>query len=282
LEDSRREVDELKSRLEQNEREARELTAKLESEGAKSKEKQEKALADARHRALSIVESVRHSADAILDELEEAKRSQGKADLKSLRSRMNASLNKLHDSANPVEREIGGGEQGIKLKDLKLYDTVKLADIDKSGTLIQMPDSSGNCVVQIGIVKTKTNVANLRRAKGEERVSLNGVKIERPARKSAFSSSSSGSGGSRGARANSMECDIRGMTADEGVTALQMFIDESIMNHIPSATIIHGKGTGVLRRAVHAELSRHRQVADYRLGKFGEGEDGVTIVAFRD
>jgi DNA mismatch repair protein MutS2 len=279
LEDSRREVDELKERLAQNEREARELTAKIEADNAKFAEKREKEMARARQTALGIVESVRRSADAIIDELEEAKRSQGKADLKAMRSRMNAALNKLHDSANPVEQLAMDNGQSTIAKNLKLYDTVKLADIGKSGTLIKLPDSGGNCLVQIGIVKTKTHVRNLRLSEKAAESTLNGEAIKKTAQGSVKRSSSSYSGGGRG---SSMELDIRGKTADEGINALQSFIDSSVMNHIPSATIIHGKGTGVLRRVVHEELARHRQVADYRLGKFGEGEDGVTIVQFKD
>ncbi|MCL1832065.1 MAG: endonuclease MutS2 [Oscillospiraceae bacterium] len=279
LEDSRREVDELKDKIAHNERESRELTAKLEEERAAFATKREKEMANARQRAVAIVESVRASADAVLDELEEAKRSQGKADLKAMRSRMNATLNKLHDSANPVESSSAAANGGYKPpRPYKKLDTVRLVDIDKTGSLISLPDSSGNCVVQIGIIKTKTNVHNLRLSE-QSRVTLNGESVKKT---SAGAVKRSGAAYSGSGRASGMELDIRGMTADEGVSALALFIDSSIMNHIPSATIIHGKGTGVLRRVVHDELSRSRQVADYRLGKFGEGEDGVTIVQFKE
>jgi DNA mismatch repair protein MutS2 len=285
LENSRREVDELKEELARNERAARELTARIEAEGVKSAEMREKEMSQARRTALAIVESVRQSADAILDELEELKKSKDKSDfsqrVRGMRSQINSSLNKLHDEANPVEESVNSG--GYKPpRPYKKYDTVKLVDIDKRGSLISMPDSRGDCLVQIGIVKTKTNVVNLRLVE-EERVSLNGESLKKSSKgivvqRSVGGSSTRSNGGGRG---GSMECDIRGMTCDEGIVVLQSFIDSSIMNHIPSATIIHGKGTGVLRRAVHEELGRHRQVANYRLGKFGEGEDGVTIVQFR-
>jgi DNA mismatch repair protein MutS2 len=278
LEDSRVEIEALKAQIEQNERDSREMTHKLEDEREKLKAFREKEMANARQRSLSIIESVRQSADSILDELEELKRDRDKSDfserVRGMRRQVNSALNKLHDEANPIES--GGVHRGeassayVLPRPLKQYDTVLLADSGKKGSVISLPDSKGNCTVQIGIVKTKTNLSNLRLVK-EEQVTLNGQSINKKnitVSKAAHTSSGR----------SITECDIRGMSSDEGIAAVDSFIDSSLMNNICGVTVIHGKGTGILRQAVHGFLRSNRLVKDYRLGKYGEGEDGVTIV----
>ena len=274
LEDSRREIDALKEEVARNERESRELTSKLEDERKSVVSFREKEMTNARQRALSIVEGVRQSADGILDELEDLKRSKDKSDfserVRGMRSRVHSELNKLHDQANPVESKSDEKEYVLPRK-LKIYDAVLLADIDKKGSLISLPDSSGNCFVQVGVMKTRTNVKNLRLVQ-EERVLVNGKPIGKG------NVTVSAHAVSRG---SALEVDIRGMASDEGISAVDSFIDSSVMNHVGSVMIIHGKGTGVLRQAVHGYLKRHKQVKDFRLGKYGEGEDGVTVVTLK-
>jgi len=279
LEASRNEVETLKEKIALNERESRELTAKLEDDRKAMKVFREKEMANARQRSLSIIESVRQSADSILNELEDLKRSKDKSDfserVRGMRSRVNSALNKLHDEANPIdESENKTVSAYIPPRPYKQYDTVKLVDTDKKGSLIKPPDSSGNCLVQIGVMKVKTNVNNLRLVE-EDRVTLNGKAID----KNKITVSKTTMSGS--VRGNAMECDIRGMSSDEGIATVDSFIDSSVINHIGSVTIIHGKGTGVLRRAVHEYLKGQKQVKEYRLGKYGEGEDGVTIVTLK-
>jgi len=214
----------------------------------------------------------------ILDELEDLKRDRDKADfserVRGMRSRVNSALNKLHDEANPVEQlTSNNGQLTVNNKALKQYDTVLLVDIDKKGTIISPPDAKGGCVVQIGIMKTKTNVRNLRLVEEKNEATLNG--------KSIGNVTVSKITGSKNVRSNLMELDIRGMNSDEGINAVDEFIDSSIMSNIGSVTIIHGKGTGILRKAVHDYLKRNKRVESFRLGKYGEGEDGVTIVTIK-
>jgi DNA mismatch repair protein MutS2 len=278
LEDSRLEVDALKEKIAQNERDSRELTAKLEDERKTLLAFREKEMGNARQRALSIVQSVRHSADELLDELEDLKRDKDKSDfserVRGMRSKVNSALNKIHDEANPIETS--DNKQYVLPRKLKQYDTVLLADINKKGSLISLPDSSGNCVVQLGIVKTKTNVSNLRLV-SEERVTLDGKAIT----KSHLSVVKSSGAAEHGRAGSALECDIRGMNSDEGIAAVDSFIDSSVMNYIFDVTIIHGKGTGILRRAVHDYLKSNKLVKEFRLGRYGEGEDGVTIVSLK-
>jgi DNA mismatch repair protein MutS2 len=276
LEDSRGEVEALKEKIAQNERESGDLTRKLEGEHESLRAFRDKEMDNARQRSLSIIESVRAAADEILDQLEDLKKAKDKADfsekVRGMRAKVNSSLNKLHDSANPVEQLTISNEPATINRALKLYDTVMLVDINKKGSLISLPDSKGNCLVQLGIVKTKTNIANLRLVK-EEQITLNGQSIK----KNVHIVKQTGTNTGR----SISECDIRGMDSDSGVAAVDSFIDSSLMNNIFSVTIIHGKGTGILRQAVHGYLRGNRLVKEYRLGKYGEGEDGVTIVTLK-
>ncbi|MCL2036056.1 MAG: endonuclease MutS2 [Oscillospiraceae bacterium] len=287
LEDSRVEVEALKKKVTQNERDSREMAAKLENERKTLAALREKELTNARQRSLSIIEGVRQSADSILEELEELKRSKDKSDfsekVRGIRSKVNTSLNRLHDEANPIEKN--DKNENYKLpRALKKFDTVLLVDMDKKGSLISLPDSSGNCLVQVGIVKTKTNVTNLRlvTVKDEERVSLNGKPISK--QNHGFSSVKAHPHehhAHSGRSSSLLEVDIRGMSSDEGISTVDVFLDSCVMNHIQTVTVIHGKGTGILRQAVHAYLKLNRQVKEFRTGKYGEGEDGVTIVTLR-
>ncbi|MDR0222010.1 MAG: endonuclease MutS2 [Oscillospiraceae bacterium] len=277
LEASRREVDGLKESLFAAEREARLSSEEAEREKRRASAQREKEAEAARRRALSIIEEVKSGAYALIDELEDLRREKDKSDfsekVRGIRSRVNSSLNRLHDSANPLDETAGGKDCSYVLpRPLKPYDAVLLSDIEKKGTLISLPDSSGNCFVQVGLIKTKTNASNLRLIE-EGRVSLNGEPL--------------GKGGvtvvrrESPARSGVMEIDIRGMTSEEGVSETDLFIDESLMKGARLITVIHGKGTGALRRAVHAFLRGHKRVKDFRLGKFGEGEDGVTVVELK-
>ncbi|MCL1866447.1 MAG: endonuclease MutS2 [Oscillospiraceae bacterium] len=286
LEDSRLEIEELKSKISQNERDSRESALKLQEQSESMKNLREKEMQNARNRAMSIIESVRVSTDAILNELEELKRDKDKSDfsekVRGMRSKVNSALNKLHDDSNPIESVDSEKAPYTLPRPLRKFDTVLLADINKKGSLISLPDSSGNCMVQIGIVKTKTNAANLRLVM-EERVMVNGKPIDRkPSAVKVQMSGGRTSHGVPGGRNSFTEVDIRGMSSDEGISAVDSFIDSSIVNNIFGITIIHGKGTGILRQAIHGYLRGSKLVKEYRLGKYGEGEDGVTIVSLQE
>ncbi|MDR2531341.1 MAG: endonuclease MutS2 [Oscillospiraceae bacterium] len=233
----------------------------------------EKELQAARNKASGIINEVRHIADGFIDELEQLRREKDKEDfserVRSARSKLNKTLDKMHDTANPVS--IKKQETYILPRPLKIYDTVLLVDIDKKGTLLTLPDKSGNCMVQVGLMKTKTNQSQLRliEEKAEDKIKINSRHISTKGLQS------------NATRQTGMELDIRGMAADEGVLEVDRFIDSSIMGGLQLITIIHGKGTGILRGAVHQFLKGHRQVKNYRLGVYGEGESGVTVIELK-
>lgn len=273
LEQSRQELELLKSDIEKEQQKYKQLTEQLEKERQAAEKAKEFEISKARQRAMSIVEEARFESDRLMEELEQLRKQKEAEDfsakVKASRSKVNSSLNKIYDIANPVSERKSDGEYKLP-RPLRLNDKVRLVDIDKTGTLVALPDNSGNCFVMVGIIRTKTNVKNLRLEEEEKKQANSGKGSI--SRKNITSNAD---------RKSSMELDIRGMTTDEGIMELDNFIDGCLLSGLKIITVIHGKGTGVLREAVHRYLKQSKFVKSYRLGVYGEGEAGVTVVELK-
>lgn len=272
LEKTRRELEVLRSSAERDARDAARLTEELrEKEEALDRQK-EFELNKARSQAMSIVEQTRSGAEQLMNELEEMRKEKEKADfsekVKATRSKANSSLNQMYDRANPVIEK--KKTKYVLPRELRVGDTVRLMDIGNQGTVISLPDAGGSCVVQVGMIKTRTKVENLEL-----------ITEQQPPQKKRSGQSIKKSVQSNMTRRSSLELDIRGMMTDEGILEVDRFIDSCLMGGIEQITIIHGKGTGALRAAVHQFLKQHRNVKSYRLGTYGEGEAGVTVAELK-
>ena len=272
LERSRQELEALKESAAISERNAKLTEGELKQKLSELEQQKEKELEAARQRALSIVQETRFRSDMLLNELEELKKVKDKEALRKglseAKSRTNSTLNKLQDEANPVvERRT---ENYVLPRPLKAGDTVMLADTKKEGVLMTVPNMSGTCYVQVGMMKIKTSQKNLRlvenKKKQPQKSSGGSVKKQ-------VTSNMQRSGG--------MELDIRGMMSDEGVLEMERFIDGALLSGIKTLVIIHGKGTGALRSAVQQALKTNPSVKSYRPGAYGEGEAGVTVVELK-
>lgn len=269
LERTQNELEKSKERIRLEERKAKQLSEEMEKQREAIEKQKDYEIAQAHQKAMSIVEEVRFNADKLMEQLEQLKKEKDAADfserVKSSRGSVNSRLNAMYDTANPVVEK---KKSKYKLpRALKMNDSVLLMDIDKKGTLVSLPDASGNCFVQVGLIKTKTNIENLQLVE-EEKVKFNGKTVSKQIQ-------------SNMTRKSSMEIDIRGMNADEGVMEVDRFIDSCLLGGLHIITIIHGKGTGVLRNAIHAFLKTNKCVKSYRLGVYGEGEAGVTVVELK-
>ena len=224
----------------------------------------EKAMAEARN----MIERTRAETNRILNELEDMKKQARTADKAEMARKAKAfaksGLNSLEDAANPVTTK---SSLPYKLpRSLKEGDRVHLLDIDKEGTVLKISLQKNTVEVQAGIFKTRTPIENLILIE-EAKVTMGGRKIT-----------------GAPSKANSQvtwEIDLRGQSSDEALMELDKYIDHAVTGGIPSIRIIHGKGTGVLRSAVQTRLRRHKNIATFRLGTFGEGEDGVTIAEIK-
>lgn len=267
LERTRTDLEKQKSELERLKNEQAEKTARLEKELDELNDKKAGELEKARVQAMRIVESCRMQSDELLNQLEDLKKQQNKADLANAKSRMKSAMGKMYDTANPVQQR---ERKEYKLpRPLKRGDKVLIFDIDKTGILASDPDSSGNVFVQAGIMKTKVNISKLRLVENEAKVTVQNKKISKAGVQSKLQ------------RKPSLELDIRGCAVDEGIHELDMFIDNAVLSGAGMITVIHGKGTGVLRAGIQKHLKSHPSVKSFRAGLFGEGEDGVTVIELK-
>ena len=228
----------------------------------------EKAMEKAREQASALVDRARAEAERLLSELESLKKSSDSVEdrIRRARAEVKGGISRMQDAADPVEqREARGG--GFTAP-LKKGDRVMLADLRKEATVLE-DQSNDEVLILAGIVKTKVPVSNLMpidKSKGK-------VAKTRTVKRAASPDTN--------VRTAQSEIDIRGMTGDEAGFELDRFIDNWVMAGLGTVWIIHGKGTGALKKAVHAYLRTNKCVKDFRFGVYGEGEDGVTVVTLK-
>ncbi len=239
---------------------------KAENELKRAKQDAEREIERAKQEAQRIVSSTRARADALFEELEKAEKEKELS--AEQRSRLRRDINKMESSADPVKLKQTPDEEYKLPRPLRAGDEVLIYDIDKNATVLAPPNKDGVVLVQAGIIKTRVDVKNLRLLKS---------KVKPPAVKSAVQRSMPGRLDAR----PETEVDVRGLTAFEATAVVDKAIDNAVLSGISKLTIIHGKGTGVLRREINKFLKSNKAVKSQRLGVFGEGEDGVTIVELR-
>lgn len=270
LEKSRQDYENLHRNLLNEQIKAKELRKELEKERERIEKEKDKEIEKARSSALRMVESIKIRSQNLMEELDEIRRNKDKENFSqnvlTAKSGLRGKIDKMYDIANPImERQ----SDNYRLpRPLKIGDSIIIKSTGKKGTVLTLPDKTGSLYVQIGIMKTRMNQSDLRLSE-ESKVKLNGGRI---ATKNVAGKSD---------RDIKMELDIRGNTIEEGLMEVDRFIDNCVLTGVGSVTIIHGKGTGALRNAVHAHLKRHRNIKSHRLGVYGEGESGVTIAEIK-
>lgn len=261
----------------ENERMKKELTdmrKKLEEDRIKLKENKARILEEAHREAKILVMDAKSEANEIIHELEEMKRKGIKAGaVDKTASGAREKLRKREESIDEKMRRAAKPKQTFvePPKNLKPGELVKIIDLDQEATVIKPPDKSGNVRVQAGIIKMDVHVSNLRRTdsdkKQQKALAERYVKSTR-----AFESKT---------KNVSTEVDVRGQYPEEAWANTEKFLDDCYLAGISPVRIVHGKGTGVLKKHIREKLRKHRYVKDFRPGRFGEGEDGVTVVELR-
>ena len=222
----------------------------------------------ARAEARQIVEEAKKAADEALHEFNERIRRQEKsADWRQI----NDMRSKIRYDLNRADEKIGGGdalpEEPELQRPVKPGDTVRILGMNVKATVLTPADKDGNVSLQAGIMKVEAKQNELRLAEPEKPVKKAQTAVNTIS-------------GAKAAPAV-MEVDLRGMMADEALLELDRFLDHAMMLKMTGASIIHGKGTGALRAAVQQHLKNNKYIKEYRLGRYGEGEDGVTLVEFK-
>ena len=261
-----REAQALKADAEQAKQEAQKVRDSVEALRRQELEK-------AQQQAQRIVESAKRSAYALMNELEELKKQGSKAADKAelvrrAKQSMRRAQGEFDEITNPVTSVIDPDEDYVLPRALKIGDTVLLVDMGKTATVTALADRKGEIEVTAGILKMRTPPENLRL---QEQTAKPAKPRVTPQKGSEFSAGS-------GEKAS---CDLRGMNVEEGILELERYLDRAMRVGLHEITIIHGKGTGVLRKGIQDYLRKNKFVKSYRLGTFGEGESGVTIAELK-
>ncbi len=261
LEERRQSLDELLAKTREELNKARLDRENAQKELERAKRDAQREIEKSKHEASLILSKTKAQAYALIDDLEKAQKA--KALSAEDRAKLKKNMRNLEDTADPIK---DAEKSSYKLpRDLKIGDKVLIFDIDKKAEVLELPEK-GQVLVQAGIIKTRVPLSNLRLL-NDEKVTV----PKRPERKVTKSVS---------ARAET-EIDLRGQTAIEAIIAVDQAIDTAILTNTHNLTVIHGKGTGVLRAEIHRHLKTHKAVKKFRLGTFGEGESGVTIVELK-
>lgn len=250
--------------------EAERLRNKLRQEEERIREKEKQILAKAAEEARELLRTARREAEQLIRSLREEQKKQQeiqeRISIHQARQRLNEITDKIEERIEEIEEQLVN-TQGEPLTDVKPGELVAIPRLGQQGYVLEKPDENGNVVVQVGAVKLKLPLLELRR--GRE-----GVKRQES---SAFKSSVA-----IGQSANvPAEYDFRGQRAEEALANLDKYLDAAYLAGIPKVTLIHGKGTGVLRDVVQKYLAKHPFVASFRPGAYHEGGTGVTIVQFK-
>lgn len=256
----------LEARFEEADRAARDARVtkdKAEAEWQRIQATKDKELTAAREQAKRLVERARYDAEALLAELDALRKQKDTRKAADARSSLKRRLDQLERDTDPVT--VRKRTPYELPRPLKVGDEVLLVELDKNAVVLSLPDASGMIEVQAGIIRT--------------RVSQNDVRLQE--KKTAQKKTPTASGISRMDRAARTELDLRGLTVDEALDQTDKFIDDARLTGISQITIIHGKGTGALRAAIHAHLRSCKDVKSFRLGVYGEGETGVTVIEMK-
>lgn len=270
LENSRVTIEKEREEIDRYKQEIQTLKKRLEQKQDKLENSREAILRKANEEARAILQDAKDYADTTMRNFNKF----GKANVSA--REMEQERDRLRKKLSGVEKNLAiktekKPKKEVKAKDLKIGDAVKVLSLNLKGTVSTLPNDKGNLYVQMGILRSQVNIKDLERI-DEPDITGPGV-----------SKGAGGSGKIKMAKSASvsMELNLLGKTVDEAIAELDKYLDDAYLAHMPSVRIVHGKGTGALRKGIHNYLRRNKHVKSFRLGEFGEGDAGVTIVEFK-
>ena len=268
LEDSRVSVENERAELEAARAEVARLKEELEGSREKLDERREKLLRQASEEAARILRETKEYADQTMKLFHKfSKDHVDTAAMERERAQIRERLNKAQ--ADPVPVKVQKPARQPKPEDLKPGESVRVVSMNLKGTVSSRPDSKGFLFVQMGIIRSKVHISDLEILDEAE---ITSEKLQKTGAGKIRMSKSAGV---------SSEINLLGKTVDEAVTELDKYLDDAYLAHLSTVRIVHGKGTGALRKGVHDFLRKQKRVASFRLGEFGEGDAGVTIVTLK-
>ncbi len=272
LEMSRKTIENERLEIEQYKHEAEELRKQLEQKSDKLDMQKEDILRKANEEARQILQEAKDVADETIKVFRKAGPNASMQDLERTRTSLNQKISDKN-KAMSVKPKVQDDHPVLKESQLKLGESVRIVSMGLKGTISSKPDKDGNLFVQCGIMKTKANIRDL---------VLIGDEDPKAAMKKFYGRNTSGGGKMDLSKASTIRTEINliGKNSDDAVAALDKYLDDAYMSHLNNVRVVHGKGTGALRQAVHSYLKSVPYVKSFKLGEFGEGDAGVTIVTF--
>ncbi len=279
LEQSRITIEKEQLEIARHKESIRLLQEQLQQKNDKIDQAKDRILREANEKAREILQEAKEVADETIRDFHKAGAGADIRELEKKRQKVRDKISEKNDHLSVGgSLSLNGGlkapeKKAIDPKKLKKGDAVKIVSMGLTGTVSTLPDAKGALFVQCGIIRTHTNVKDLIYVQ-EETVTT--PKLQRSG------------GGDRSGKMKmsktmsiSTEINLLGKTVDEALALLDKYLDDAYLAHLPSVRVVHGKGTGALRNAVHGHLKRLKYVKEYRLGEYGEGDSGVTIVTFK-
>ena len=268
LESSRRTIEQEQEEIREHKEEIRSLREALEKKQEKLDAQRDRILREANEQARKILQEAKDYADQTMKNFHKfGKSGISASEMEAERARLRERMKKTEKAlSQPKEQK---PRRALKPSDIHLGDTVRVLSLNLQGTVSSLPDARGSLFVQMGILRSQVKLSDLEFV--EEAVITS----------KQFQKSSTGKIKMSKSASVSTEINLIGMTVDEALAHLDKYLDDAYLAHLPSVRIVHGKGTGALRKAVQGLLKRNKYVKSYRLGEFGEGDAGVTIATFK-
>lgn len=268
LEQNRKQLEKEQEEIASYKREIQRLKMEITQKQEKLDNQRDRILREANEKANSIVREAKEFADETMKNFRKfGKDNISAAEMEKERERIRKQLAKTSATS---KLEVRKPKKELKASDLHLGDSVKVLSLNLTGTVHTLPDAKGNLFVQMGILRSQVNISDLELV--EEPTRISGKQMQR---------TSSGKIKMSKSLSVSAELNLLGKTVDEAIAVLDKYLDDAYLAHVSPVRIVHGKGTGALRNAVHQYLRRQKHVKTFRLGAFGEGDAGVTIVEFK-
>ncbi len=267
LESSRVTIEKEQSEISRYKAEIEQLKKNLAKKNESLDANRERLLREAKEKAASVLQEAKDFADQSIRRYNKWLQEGG--DIKDMENERNSIRERLSDSEKSSPKNAPKKGKEISLKNLRVGDSVNVISLGLKGTVSTLPNAKGDLFVQMGILRSLVNMKDIELLE-EETVTAPGL-------------TKTQGGKIKMSKSASIHPDINliGKTVDEALSELDKYLDDAYLAHLPQVTVIHGRGTGALRNAIHAHLKKLSYVKAFRLGAFGEGDQGVTIVEFK-
>ena len=273
LEESRVTIEKERKEIASYKSEISRLKSRLEQKEERFDERKDKLIRNANEEAQRILREAKETADQTIRQIYKLAQSSGVGkELEAERTKLREKLDKV--DKNLSLKNVKGPKKTISPKKLKIGDGVKVLTMNLNGTVSSLPNAKGDLYVQMGILRSLVNIKDLELL-NEPAISGPGMDL--------MKKNNTGSGKIKMSKSFSVspEVNLIGMTVDEAIPVLDKYLDDAYLAHLPKVRVVHGRGTGALQAGVHKHLKKLKYVKEFRLGDFGEGDTGVTIVTFK-